>query len=545
MKPQVLLIQPPIEDFYTTPIRFFPLGLLQIATSVQNAGYKVNILDCLKNAKKKSIILPKKYNYIKKYYDESNKSPFRLFSKYYHFGMSWEEIYRQIERYSPDIVGVASSFSPYYEYAIKCAQITKEINKKIITVIGGAHASVMPETLLKSGFVDFVIKGEAEYAFVKLLESIVKNQKDKIDIGKGILFCNDGFIDGNNDYNVVKDLNELPLNDLTLVKENNDSLSMAMIQTSRGCPMKCNFCSTPSSPCGSYRVKTPEKVSEEILYYKNNFDITHIDIEDDNFTADYERSLQILDFAAKNAKVKLSAMNGLAGVFLNKVLLDKMKEAGFSKINLSVVTTDLEVNKKIERKGSFLHLENIIRYADSLGMEVETHFIIGIPGEEKESTMNTLLFLMGMPTKIGGSIFYPVPGTALYDICIKNGWIINNDDPSFWRLTLASVESYKKARGDQITFLYLVRIVNFVKEMLKKYSIQNKVMSLNESIFLLYKFETTQRESLGLEILRRFLETEKIWKAVKIKEKYILKEENMLNNDLISRFLSEPRNIEF
>lgn len=107
-----------------------------------------------------------------------------------------------------------------------------------------------------------------------------------------------------------------------------------MIQTSRGCPLKCEFCAIPWNSGNIYRTKSPENVIKEILHYQ----INHIDIEDDNFTADMDRALKILDLISKHTKVnpvrssaplcgttsngvKLSAMNGLSYNFLNKKLL--------------------------------------------------------------------------------------------------------------------------------------------------------------------------------------------------------------------------------
>lgn len=468
MNPNILLLQPPIQDFYTTPIRLYPLGLLQIATPLEQAGYKVKILDCHLGFKRKIIPVPEKFRHIKKYYDERNKSPFRLFGNYYHFGMTYDEIKENIRTYKPDIVGISCCFSPYYETALKCAEIAKEVNPKIITVMGGTHASAMPETLTNNSAVDFIIKGEAEIIF----KEFISNSKI------------------NNGYNIVDDLDSLPFNNLALISRKD----MAMIQTSRGCPLKCSFCSIPGNPGHIYRVKSPKRVIEEILHHHKKFGINHIDIEDDNFTADMDRGLKILDLIIKHAKIKLSAMNGLSYIYLNKKLLQKMKTAGFRKINLSMPS--------LKQQNSTSHFENIVLEANHLGIDVEVHFIVGLPDEKPEDTMDTLRYLAKLPCRIGGSIFYPVPNTPLFNKINKPS------DPSFWRLTLACTEAYPDARKDQITFLYLVRMINFMKG--------------------------KKSHPLGSQLVEKFLKTGKIYKALKRKNEYIFQEEP-LDEDILKK----------
>jgi radical SAM superfamily enzyme YgiQ (UPF0313 family) len=544
MKPRILLIQPPIQDFYTTPLRLFPLGLLQIATALEKRGNEVKILDCLSDLTARVMPVPEKFSYIKKYYDPNNKSPFRLFGKYYHFGLEWNEIYSQIKEYNPSIVGIVSSFSAYYETALRCAEIAKEVNPDIITVMGGVHASAMPESLIKNHAVNFIIKGEAENVLSDFVLLIENNQMDKVAGLPGIVYLNENKIYQDSRYNVIENLDELNPNNLNLIT-GEKVLPLAMMQTSRGCPLNCSFCSTPSTPAGNFRMKSPEKVLEEILYYQNNFGILHIDLEDDNFTADIARSLKILDLVIDKTKVKLSAMNGLSSVFLNEDLLNKMKEAGFEKINLSVVSTDSVVKEKINRKESVSHLEKVIRCASSLNIEVETHFIIGIPGESLENTLDSFFYLAELPTKIGGSIFYPVPGTMLFDLCKDNGWIINSFDPSFWRLTLASTESYAGSRTDQITFLYLVRIVNFIKMIMKKYKSEKGRILFRDCISALSDANLTAQETLGVKLIKAFFDTGMVCKARKIKKEYLIEEEKNLNESLLRVFIEEINYIEF
>ena len=88
---KILLIQPPIQDFYQTSIRTQPIGLAYLAASLKNHGHEVEILDC-QTEKKKSIPIPAELSYLKDFYPFNDRSPFKLYTGYYHFGMSYEEI---------------------------------------------------------------------------------------------------------------------------------------------------------------------------------------------------------------------------------------------------------------------------------------------------------------------------------------------------------------------------------------------------------------------------------------------------------------------
>jgi hypothetical protein len=85
---KILLIQPPVRDFYQTPIRTQPIGLSSLAAVLAEKNHEVEILDCQVRGRRKKIPLPEKFSYIKEFFPEGDLSPFRLYSCFYHFGLS-------------------------------------------------------------------------------------------------------------------------------------------------------------------------------------------------------------------------------------------------------------------------------------------------------------------------------------------------------------------------------------------------------------------------------------------------------------------------
>ncbi|MCX5903556.1 MAG: cobalamin B12-binding domain-containing protein [Proteobacteria bacterium] len=133
---KILLIQPPVRDFYQTAIRTQPIGLAYLAAALEQTGCDVEILDCQVTNQKKSIPVPERFSGITEFYPRGDLSPFRLFSGYHHFGLSYEEIKERINQSSADVIGISSQFTPYCEEAGTIASLAKAINVTTPVIMG-------------------------------------------------------------------------------------------------------------------------------------------------------------------------------------------------------------------------------------------------------------------------------------------------------------------------------------------------------------------------------------------------------------------------
>lgn len=463
---KILLIQPPVQDFYRTSIRMQPIGLTYLASSLQSHGYDVEILDC-QTDQRRSIPVPSNLSYLKDFYPFDDRSPFKLYTGFYHFGMGWDEVRKKIEESGADAFGISSSFTPYHGEALKVAQLIKDWDSRKMVVMGGSHVSCDPEDVLKSPFVDYVILGEGEDRLPFLMDCLRKDKQDEMGRIDGIGFKRNGEIRINPLVCFIPDLDALPppareLLDLDRYRINKKRSTM--IITSRGCPHRCTYCSVYLLMGSLFRMRKPESILQEMIECKDKHGIEAFDIEDDNFTFDLKRVKELMDLIIKTfgeGRLELYAMNGISFASLDDELIALMKRAGFRTLNLSFVSTDLSTKEKVRRPHPVTDFDRILKKAEEVGLNVIAYGIFGIPGQTLGEMIDTLIYLMGKRVLIGPSIYYPTPGTILFHTCQEKGFLPSY--PSQWRSSAFPIETEAFNRLDLTTLLRLVRVINDIK----------------------------------------------------------------------------------
>ena len=463
---KILLIQPPIQDFYQTSIRTQPIGLAYLAASLKNHGHDVEILDC-QTEKKKSIPIPAELSYLKNFYPFDDRSPFKLYTGYYHFGMIWDDIRKRVEGSKADVFGISSSFTPYHGEALEIARIIKQWDRRKIVVMGGAHVSCDPEGVLRSPFVDYVVLGEGEVRFPLLLEQIRKGKvKNNVDID-GIGYQKDGEIQINPLRNFIRDRDSLPhpaRELLDLDRYSTRKKRSTMMISSRGCPHGCAYCSAHIVMGTSFRTRTPETILKEMVECQKQYGIRIFDIEDDNFTFDQQRAKQLMNLIVEDfgeEKIELSAMNGISFASLDGELLKLMRKAGFHTINLSYVSADPSTKERMGRPKTTTEFDEILEQAERFSLNVTAYAILGMPGQTIEEMVDTLIYLTGRKILIGPSIYYPTPGTPLFERCNKEDILPRR--PVQWRSSAFPIETKEFNRVDLLTLFRLARVINFIK----------------------------------------------------------------------------------
>ena len=449
---KVLLVQPPVEDFYDTPIRTYPLGLACIAGKIKDVC-DVSILDCRTGYKARA---PKNdFPELDAFYRDDRRTPFSLFSRYSRYGMSEKEIGDAIEKEGPDVVGISSCFAAYYREAAEIAAIAKRAGPRIITVMGGTHPTLFPGHVLDDVNVDYVVRGEGETPFLELVRSLQSGRGGQSRIG-GLSFKRNGrprvgSIHIEDDIDVIPARHLLPVEKYRIGRK-----PYTFLLTSRGCPFSCSFCGKPPVPYRRRSLKSIEREVDEI----DGMGIRAIDFEDDMLNLDIAFFRNVLEMV-KGRGITLSAMNGLYGQTLDIDTLTKMRDAGFSRLNFSLVDTSHAVHA-VQRRAYPANFLRILDWLEASDFLVEAHFIIGLPGQSPAEIIDTLVFLMSKRVLPGPSIYYPAPGSPLFDgpsggpafsfpYCRSS--VMFEANPAFPRKTT-------------FTFMKLLRFINVLKSLI-------------------------------------------------------------------------------
>jgi len=458
----ILLINPPIADFYQTAIRQQPLGLEYIAAILTEKGYTVHQVDALNTKSKYHLPLPHRLEYLKKFYPAHDLSPFKLFTQYQHFGLSFEEIRSRLKLITPDVIGITANFTSYFNNALTTAKICKQLFPKVPVVMGGHHVTVLPHSALTSGYVDFVILGEGEFVFLELIKILNTKDTTKLANLHGLVFKKETGIQINPPQHYIENLDALPFPNAS----QNFSRYKMMI-TSRGCPRGCTFCSIEKVMGKKVRKRSISSIVAEIRQAIAH-GVTCIDFEDDNLTFNFTHASTLFKFLIDNFKgqqIRFSAMNGLEVETLNETLIALMKQAGFEWLNIPLVSGNIEVRKQIYRHQSNEKFLSIIKLAQLYQLKVVAYIILGLPEDKLQHMLDDIIFLAGQKLLIGPSVFYPPPGTPIYDLCLAKGYI-QPDNFEQLRSSAIPVQTEKFSRTDIVTLFRFVRVINFIKKII-------------------------------------------------------------------------------
>ena len=351
-------------------------------------------------------------------------------------GLSYEETKNRIRDFKPDMVGVSCLFSTQFNDMLKLCELAKRLDKKIVTVVGGAHPSALPEQSLKNPYVNFVCIGESEYTLRLVIESL--NGDGDVSHIDGLGYKINGKILVNPKTRFIEDLDSLPfparhlLPMETYFKVNIPHAGTSLkspntsIMTSRGCTANCAFCATTRFWGRRFRTRSPENVLHEMESLIKAYGIKELSLIDDNFTLDKERAFKILQgMIDHRLNLVWNTPNGLAAWVLDEELLSKMKEAGCYEVTFAIESGDQEVLNKIIKKPLKLdRVERLVRHGKKIGLIVHGYFVIGFPGETKELMQKTIDFAKRLKFDVAGIfIATPLPGTELYGICKEKGYL--------------------------------------------------------------------------------------------------------------------------
>lgn len=380
-----------------------PFGLACIASYIREHNFSVNIIDALAE------------------------------------GMESIQVLDYIAKNQPKVIGI-SAMTPQFQRMVQIAKNISERFPEILTVIGGHHASIMPEKTLKdNNGLDLLVYGEGEETFLEIINKYREIRWDKEKFLKGIecLRAIDGIAFRDTDNNIkinksrkqIEDLDSLPSPAWDLLPIDkyiplpNQYLNQPVIHmvSIRGCPFDCDFCSSSSAFGRKIRARSPERVVDDIKYVKSKYNIKEISFWDDTMTVNKKWVERFCNCLLEN-KVNVTWTCYSRVDTVNFEMLKLMKKAGCWNIFYGYESGNQQLLDNINKGTTLEQIRDVNKWTKDAGIEVRASFMIALPGETPELAKKTIDFAIELePEYAQFSITTPYPGTKLYDTAKQSG----------------------------------------------------------------------------------------------------------------------------
>jgi hopanoid biosynthesis associated radical SAM protein HpnJ len=315
--------------------------------------------------------------------------------------------------------------TPGFHVDIKISEMMKESNPRLKICFVGPPVTVEPEKALNaSSAIDFIIRREFDYQIVDYANG------KPIETIPGASFRKDGRIVNNPEAPSIENLDALPWvskiyrRDLDVTRYNVPFLLNPFISmyTSRGCPAMCTFCLWPQTHSGHrWRLRSSDDIRDEVKYVLGAFpEVKEIFFDDDTFNYRKERTIELC--------AKLKPLNFTwsctSRVTTDYDTLKAMKEAGCRLLIVGYESGDAQILKNIKKGATIDMAERFTANCKKLGLVIHGDFIVGLPGETRESIRKTIDFARKLDNEtIQVSIAHPYPGTEFYDYARANNLI--------------------------------------------------------------------------------------------------------------------------
>jgi anaerobic magnesium-protoporphyrin IX monomethyl ester cyclase len=401
ISPDVVSCDTGSDDFLSTR-KMHPLGLLSLATYANKFGHEVSILD---------------------------QSAFNLTN---------DKLIAHVKKLDPGVVGIGV-LSKSIDNAKLIAADLKAWNPNLKIVFGNYMATFSARRMLANyPWLDACVRGEGEVTFKELLDAWEKGSP--LEDVAGISFKANGRIKENVDRALVMDLDTLPTPDRSLLPINGnigdgapgikaEGYKGTSMFFSRGCPYACTFCACRMFTRGTYRVRSVDKVVNELCEIAS-MGVKSVVMVDDNFTM--KRKL-VTNLCERIQKEKLDIFLSTEGRVNQSdySMLRNMKLAGFSTLFFGFESGVQRILDYYNKNATVEMSRIAVKHARKAGIDaIVGTFMIGAPDETYEEVNQTINFIKSVDIDFPQLVLArALPGTALYNDLVRRNIL---DENKYW-----------------------------------------------------------------------------------------------------------------
>ena len=351
-----------------------------------------------------------------------------------------EDFVHLLNSYKPDVVGL-SLLSDTYEMGIEYAKIAS--SKNIPVFAGGIYPTFDPETVISNKYINFICMGEGEYAILKFCKALA-NDESVDNINNFWIKKKDGEIIKNG-LGPLVNVNELPYPDYTIFEPvrfyrpmQGKVLRILPIELHRGCPYTCAFCEDPSQNMlyksqgiakTYHRSKSPKRVIDELHYLIDKYEANYIYFNAETFFAmPHKDFIELADIYSK--EIKLPFWIQTRPETITKERIDLLKKMNISNINVGIEHGNEKYRREmLKRSMSNKLIIDALKILDNVNLPVTVNNIMGFPDETRELIFDTINLNRSIKSAtINAYLYNPYPGTALYEVCKKKGYLPKEGD---------------------------------------------------------------------------------------------------------------------
>lgn len=319
-----------------------------------------------------------------------------------------------------------------FDWDMKTAESSKEINPNVKTIgICLTLWSLQRDIMHDAVCLDFYVPLEWETVIPKLIEALEKNSN--LDEIQGISYITHDKIIVNSPVTSIIDYNSLPipaydlLPDFRLYRPNTPVHgNFSILYTSKGCPYACIYCTVSRTP---FKIKSAEKVIDEIKLLNNKFNVKLFSFFDETFTIDRARVIKISE-TIRDQNLDIQWYCNTRVNLVDKELLQIMHDGGCTGIAFGIESGSQKILNNVEKDITIEQAKKAIEWTKESGIKVFTSYIFGLPGENWETIKETITFVKEtLPHSAQFNVAVPYPGTLLFSYAIEKGLLSDTN----WR----------------------------------------------------------------------------------------------------------------
>ncbi len=349
-------------------------------------------------------------------------------------------IRERVKEFDPGLVCFTSVFTEYGTMK-KAASLLKKTLPEMFTLLGGPHATLRPEECLEEGLFDAVCVGEGEYPTLELAQQLDAGLHPSA-IANLLIRRPDGSVERNAPRPFLQNLDELPFPDREMwLPWVANPTSRPSVLVGRGCPFSCTYCSNhalrKTSPGRYVRLRSPGNVAREIAALREaEPDFCEVYLEVETLGVDRNWAMELCSqLKGVNARFQVPVTFGAnLRVTPNADydgLFAAMADANFRFVNIGLESGSEKIrNEVLKRRYSNQDIIGTVALARKHGLQVGIYNLIGLPGETPRDFRETVRVNRAcQPDWFLLSVFFPYPGTELYDTCRMLGLLEGPVDP--------------------------------------------------------------------------------------------------------------------